>query len=165
MTSCPSVDWATTRHSMDDGDPDVRHWAPMKLMMRKCCLTNCWLRYFRDTKLVRERYAGAQLQLLLPCWPPYWPLPIRPPIDVSICCVDFGTKFSPLDETIVILIKQLLRCQTRIQSIELKYKFTWVSVRLSEAAKPARSELDRYRFISKVDSSWNTCNHSIQIQH
>lgn len=34
--------------------------------------------------------------------------------------------------------------------------FTWVSVRCRLAAKPARSELLKYLFISKVDSSWNT---------
>lgn len=33
---------------------------------------------------------------------------------------------------------------------------TWVSVRCREAASPARSELLRYLFMSKVDSSWNT---------
>lgn len=35
--------------------------------------------------------------------------------------------------------------------------FTWVSVRWRLAASPARSELLRYLFISKVDSSWKTC--------
>ena len=33
---------------------------------------------------------------------------------------------------------------------------TWVSVRCRDAASPALSELLRYRFTSKVDSSWNT---------
>ena len=33
---------------------------------------------------------------------------------------------------------------------------TWVSESCSEAASPARSELERYRFMSKVDSNWNT---------
>lgn len=34
--------------------------------------------------------------------------------------------------------------------------FTCVSVRCRDAAKPARSELLKYRFMSKVCSSWNT---------
>lgn len=34
--------------------------------------------------------------------------------------------------------------------------FTCVSVRCREAARPARSELLRYLFMSKVDSSWKT---------
>lgn len=34
--------------------------------------------------------------------------------------------------------------------------FTCVSVRCKEAARPARSELLRYLFMSKVDSSWKT---------
>ena len=33
---------------------------------------------------------------------------------------------------------------------------TWVSVRCREAASPARSELERYRFMSNVVSNWNT---------
>ena len=37
-------------------------------------------------------------------------------------------------------------------------KLTWVSVKLSEAASPALSELDRYLFMSNVDSNWNTWN-------
>lgn len=36
--------------------------------------------------------------------------------------------------------------------------FTWVSVNRNEAASEARSEEERYRFISKVVSSWNTCD-------
>ena len=33
---------------------------------------------------------------------------------------------------------------------------TWTSVRCKDAAKPALSELERYLFMSNVDSSWNT---------
>ena len=36
--------------------------------------------------------------------------------------------------------------------------FTCVSVRFNEAASPARSELAKSRFMSKVDSSWKTCS-------
>ncbi len=34
--------------------------------------------------------------------------------------------------------------------------YTCVSESCSEAARPALSELERYRLMSKVDSSWNT---------
>ena len=37
-------------------------------------------------------------------------------------------------------------------------ELTWVSVSCREAARPDLSELERYRLMSKVDSSWNTWN-------